>query len=119
MFTPTGVPARRPWLRPLIALGAVAVAFTGFWALSVLTDDGKPPAKTADKASVGECLENRGTDAKPVLFTIDCKDAKAEYMIAMNPGYQGTCPSEFDEYKETGGRLRYTQLRLCLRPLHR
>ncbi|WP_066928925.1 hypothetical protein [Streptomyces sp. NBRC 110611] len=114
MFTPTGVPARRPWLRPLIAFGAVAVAFTGFWVLTVLTDDGKPPAKDAREANAGECLENRGTQAKPVLFTIGCNDAKAEYMIATKPGYQGTCAPEFDVYEEKRNRLKYT---VCLRPL--
>ncbi len=64
MFTPTG-PARRPWLRPLIALGAVTVVLAGFWVLSMATDDGKPPERDARDAVAGDCLENRGTHAGP------------------------------------------------------
>ncbi|UKY55583.1 LppU/SCO3897 family protein [Streptomyces inhibens] len=114
MFTPTG-PVRRPWLRPLIALGAVFVVGAGFWVLTVVSDDGKPSAKVARDAVVGDCLENRGTHADPVLFTIGCSDAKADYKVMINATRRGACPPEFDEYTERGGRLGQTTL--CLTPV--
>ncbi|MEU7641908.1 MULTISPECIES: LppU/SCO3897 family protein [unclassified Streptomyces] len=114
MFTPTG-PPRRPWLRPVIALAVVATLGTGFWVLSVLTDDGKPPEKVARDARIGDCLENRGTHSEPVLFTIECKDAKADYQIVLRPGSRGTCPDQYDQYEERGGRLGDTTL--CLNPM--
>ncbi|MFG2895391.1 hypothetical protein [Streptomyces sp. NPDC048248] len=113
MFTPTG-PARRPWLRPLIALGIVTVVFAGLWILSVVTDDGKPDAKVARYAVSGDCLENRGTHAKPVMFTIACSDAKADYKVRFSATQYGKCPPEFDEYTERGG-THYTTL--CLTPV--
>ncbi|MFE1176357.1 hypothetical protein [Streptomyces sp. NPDC058773] len=100
MFVPTG-PERRPWLRPLIALGIVIAVFTGVWVLTVVTDDGKPPVKEARDAVAGDCPENRGTHADPVLFTIPCSDAKADYKVMFSATLQGKCPPEFDEY--TGG----------------
>lgn len=115
MFTPTG-PARRPWLRPLIALGAVTVAFAGFWVLSMATDDGKPPERGARDAVAGDCLENRGTHADPVLFTVACGDAKADYRVRFSATRQEKCPAGFDEYTERGSRLG--DITLCLTPVH-
>ncbi|MFI6768594.1 hypothetical protein [Streptomyces sp. NPDC050355] len=114
MFTPTG-PERRPWLRPLIAVGALAAVALGFWGLSALTDDGKPPAKVARDAKVGDCLENRGTHTKPVLFTTPCSEAKANYKVVIDASLQGTCPRELDKYTERGGHQGETTL--CLKPL--
>ncbi|MFH8573693.1 hypothetical protein [Streptomyces sp. NPDC017993] len=111
MFTPTG-PPRRPWLRPLIALGIVIVVFAGLWVLTVVTDDGKPPSEVARYAVAGDCLENRGTHAKPVLFTIPCSDTKADYKVRFSATRYGKCPPEFDEYTERGGRQGDTTL--CL-----
>lgn len=107
MFVPTG-PNPRQWLRPVIALAVVAALGTVFWLLS----DGKEPARTAREAKVGDCLENRGTHAKPVLFTVNCADAKADYKIRFTPGPRGECPAEFTQYEERGGRLGDTTL--CL-----
>lgn len=111
MFTPTG-PDRRPWLRPLIALGVLGVTTAGFWALTLLSDDGKPSAEVARYAVAGDCLENRGTHAKPVMFTIPCSDTKADYKVMFSATAQGKCPPEFDEYTERGGRTGDTTL--CL-----
>ncbi|MGG7568797.1 LppU/SCO3897 family protein [Streptomyces sirii] len=115
MFTPTG-PERRPWLRPLIAVGVLAAIGVGFWGLSTLTDDSKPSAKDARDAKVGDCLENRGTHADPVLFTIPCSKAKATYKVVIDASLQGTCPRELDKYTERGGRQGETTL--CLKPVH-
>lgn len=115
MFTPTG-PARRPWLRPLIALGAVALVFAGFGVLSMLTDDGKPPEKVARDAVAGDCLDNRGTHADPVLFTVPCSGTKADYKVMFSATRQRKCPPEFDEYTERGSRLGDTTL--CLTRVH-
>jgi hypothetical protein len=114
MFTPTG-PERRPWLRPLIAVGVLVGVGAGFWGLSALTDDGKPPVKAARDARVGDCLDNRGTHDDPVLFTIACSDAKADYKIVIDATLQGTCPRELDKYTERGGRQGRTTL--CLQPV--
>ncbi|MFH8632292.1 hypothetical protein ACH4CC_20875 [Streptomyces lydicus] len=111
MFTPTG-PARRPWLRPLIALGAVIVVGSGFWVLNTVLDDGKPPTKVARDARVGDCLENRGTHANPDLYTIACGDAKADYKVMIDATLRHKCPAEFDEYTERGGTSGETTL--CL-----
>ncbi|MEV5597403.1 hypothetical protein [Streptomyces sp. NPDC052496] len=115
MFTPTG-PPRRPWLRPLIAVGILAVAAAGFWGLTALTDDGKPPSEVAGKAKIGQCLENRGTHDDPVLFTIGCEQDKADYKLEVNPGPNGKCPPELDEYTERGRHVGY--VKLCLSRLH-
>ncbi|WP_162596778.1 hypothetical protein [Streptomyces sp. NEAU-S7GS2] len=114
MFTPTG-PAPRPWLRPLIVLGALFVAGTGFWGLTRLADDGKPQSEIARYAVAGDCLENRGTHAKPVIFTIPCTDTKADYRVMFSATSQGKCPPEFDEYTERGGRNGNTTL--CMTPV--
>lgn len=111
MFTPTG-PARRPWLRPVIALGAVIVVGSGFWVLNTVLDDGKPPTKVARDARVGDCLENRGTHANPDLYTIACGDAKADYKVMIDATLRHKCPAEFDEYTERGGTSGETTL--CL-----
>ncbi|MER6839283.1 LppU/SCO3897 family protein [Streptomyces platensis] len=111
MFTPTG-PERRPWLRPLIALGVLAAVFGGFGVLTLVTDDGKPPQKSADDAVAGDCLDNHGTHAHPNLFTVPCGDAKADYKVMFSATLQGKCPPEFDEYTERGGRGGDTTL--CL-----
>lgn len=115
MFTPTG-PARRPWLRPLIALGIVSVVAAGFCVLNAVVDDGKPPAQVARYAGAGDCLENRGTHADPVMFTIACSDTKADYKVMFSATRQGKCPPEFDEYTERGGRQGDTTL--CLTAVH-
>ncbi|MEU9125179.1 hypothetical protein AB0C96_36005 [Streptomyces sp. NPDC048506] len=111
MFTPTG-PPRRPWLRPLIGIGAFVAVAAGYGVLSLIADDGKPPAETARDAVPGDCLENRGTHSDPVLFTIPCSDAKADYKVMFSATRQGKCPAEFDQYTERGGRLG--DVTLCL-----
>lgn len=91
------------------------MVFGGFWVLTMVTSDGKPPEKVARNAVAGDCLENRGTHAHPVLFTVPCRDAKADYKVMFSAIRQGKCPPEFDEYTERGGRLGDTTL--CLIPV--
>ncbi|MFG2142245.1 hypothetical protein [Streptomyces sp. NPDC048650] len=112
-FIPTG-PRRRPWMPALIGFGALAAFGLVCWGLS--TDD--PPVKTAREASVGDCLENRGSHAKPVLFAIDCSNTKAKYRIVSELyNSDAVCPAKYDQYKETGGRLGDENL--CLDRVHR
>ncbi|GAA2347011.1 hypothetical protein OHT20_00120 [Streptomyces caniferus] len=82
----------------------------------MMTDDGKPPAEVARHAVAGDCLENRGTHANPVLFTIPCGDTKADYKVMFSATPQGKCPPEFDEYTERGGLNGNTTL--CLTQVH-
>ncbi|RXS84879.1 hypothetical protein EST92_09725 [Streptomyces sp. TM32] len=91
------------------------VVLAGFWVLSMVSDDGKPPQRDARDAVAGDCLENRGTHADPVLFTIACSDTKADYKVKFSATRQGKCPPEFDEYTERGSRLGDTTL--CLTPV--
>ncbi|MFJ6752852.1 MULTISPECIES: hypothetical protein [unclassified Streptomyces] len=117
MFTPTG-PKPRRWLRPVIALVAVVALGAGFWGLTAVSEDGKPHPKSASEAMVGECLENRGSQATPHLFTIGCNNTKADYKIVTHPGYGEKCRPEYDTYEERGGRLGEPDRVLCLGPLH-
>ncbi|MFG2095542.1 hypothetical protein [Streptomyces sp. NPDC048612] len=88
----------------------MSAVMAGFWALTMATDDGKPPAEVARYADAGDCLDNRGTHANPVLFTIACSDTKANYKVMFSATAQGKCPQEFDEYTERGGRNGNTTL---------
>ncbi|MFG3117486.1 hypothetical protein ACGF4C_24180 [Streptomyces sp. NPDC048197] len=94
----------------------MSVVAAGFWVLNTVVDDGKPPAQEARYAGAGDCLENRGTHADPVMFTIACSDTKADYKVMFSATAQGKCPPEFDEYTERGGRQGDTTL--CLTAVH-
>ncbi|WP_327355360.1 LppU/SCO3897 family protein [Streptomyces sp. NBC_01304] len=114
VFVPTGQ-VRRPWLRPVVAFGALVVFGGGFWAMGALADDGKPPAEIASKAYVGDCVENRASKSDPVVFTIPCDDAGAEYKVMAHEYGRYTCPAGTVTYYETGGRK--ATLTLCLQPV--
>ncbi|MDG4858329.1 hypothetical protein P8605_09215 [Streptomyces sp. T-3] len=113
VFIPTG-PVRRPWLRPVIGLGAAMLAVGGFWVLSVVADDGNPYGKGADDARVGDCVENRGTDSDPALFTIACDDTKAAYKVLLQENREAACPSGTDSTYTRSRTYGGVTLTLCL-----
>ncbi|WNI23681.1 hypothetical protein [Streptomyces sp. ITFR-16] len=76
----------------------------------------------AKAASVGDCLENKGTNFKPEMKSADCGSSAAEFKVAEvhdNTSNTDLCDAEkYIAYMETSGsRKSRSSVVLCLTPV--
>lgn len=76
----------------------------------------------AKAASVGDCLENKGTNYNPDMESVDCDSSAAEYKVAEvhdNTTDTDLCDAEkYSAYTESSGRRKSrNSVVLCLTPL--
>ncbi|MEU5820763.1 MULTISPECIES: LppU/SCO3897 family protein [Streptomyces] len=76
----------------------------------------------AKAASVGDCLENKGTNFDPDMKSVDCSSSAAEYKVAEvhdNTTDTDLCDAEkYSAYTESSGRRKSRSgMVLCLTPL--
>lgn len=77
----------------------------------------------AKAASVGDCLENKGTNFDPDMNSVDCDSSAAEYKVAEvhdNTTDTDLCDAEkYSAYTESSGRRKSRDsVVLCLTPLN-
>ncbi|MEY9962239.1 hypothetical protein ABIA33_000260 [Streptacidiphilus sp. MAP12-16] len=74
--TPAPQPSKKSGFarRMAIRLGVLVILGGAWFAYDYATGD-------PTTASAGDCVHNAGTDSKPDVSVLDCKDAKADYKV--------------------------------------
>ncbi|MFF3764274.1 hypothetical protein ACFYYR_09330 [Streptomyces sp. NPDC001922] len=125
---PAPRPPRRPGSSLKVKIFAVVVALgiAAVWSYNskgnTLTKNkhGRTVAKGAEKAAVsaepGDCVENKGTQAKPVIELVECGSIKAEFKVVETDSVD-TCPAGTSRYQELHNGV--PQITRCLKPLEK
>ncbi|MFD7101665.1 LppU/SCO3897 family protein [Streptomyces celluloflavus] len=72
----------------------------------------------AQKAAVGDCMQNKGTASDPKMESVDCGSSAATYQVSEvhdDTSDTSVCDKKYSAYTEsTGGRRHRSSVVLCL-----
>ncbi|MFC8532847.1 hypothetical protein ACFUJY_02635 [Streptomyces sp. NPDC057249] len=121
--TPPQGPSQPSGGKKLLATRNIILIVVGLVVLGVLKFGlGDMFESDAKAASVGDCLENKGTNFDPDMQSVDCGSSTAEYKVAEvhdNTTDTDLCDAEkYSAYTESSGRRKSrNSVVLCLTPL--